>query len=99
MGAASAPTGTPSTEEREEAGSVVTRRVRDCSRAAMAAQVVLPTPPLPPTNCHLMFVAFEGRFDAGDLHVLRRNDARFPPALPLLDFADADQDVGFQGVE
>src|SRR5476649_438497 len=40
-----------SAADRDEAGSVVTRRVRagDCS-AKMAAQVVLPTPPLPPTK-------------------------------------------------
>src|SRR3954468_2924743 len=46
-----------------------------------------------------MFVAFERRLDAGDLHLLRRDRRGLAAALPRLDLADADDDVGFQVVE
>src|SRR6266542_5782749 len=46
-----------------------------------------------------VFVAFEGRLDAGDLHVLRRNGGRLAAALAFLDLADADEDVRFKLVE
>src|SRR6185436_4962963 len=105
-----APTRVPSTAGSEDAGSVVTSRVRARgapSTESMAAQVVLPTPPLPPTKCHLapsaveglMFVAFEGRLDAGDLHLLRRDDRGLAAALAFLDLADAGDDVGLDLVE
>src|SRR6185436_1105867 len=63
--------------------------------------------PLPPTKCHLapsaveglMFVAFEGRLDAGDLHLLRRDDRGLAAALAFLDLADAGDDVGLDLVE
>src|SRR5262245_55676294 len=65
----------------------------------MAAYVVLPTPPLPPTKCHLMFVAFEGRLDPRDLHVLLRDGGGVAAALARLDLADARDDLRFEIVD
>src|SRR5262245_14500441 len=46
-----------------------------------------------------MFVAFEGRLDAGDLHVLRRDAGGLAAAPALVDLAETDQDVALELVE
>src|SRR5262245_17576638 len=101
---------TPSAAASDGAGSVVTSSVRapgrsgrpeaaGGDRANSAAQVVFPTPPLPPTRCHLMFVAFEARLGAGDPHGLRRDGGRLAAVLAFPDLADAREDIGFELVE
>src|SRR3954447_7309306 len=94
----------PRTSPRDDAGSVEirsVRRVRAASIANAAAQVVLPTPPLPPTKCQagLVFVPLKGGFDTGDLHVARRDDGRLASALPLSDLANPRDDLRLQLVE
>jgi hypothetical protein len=76
--------GMASASLREGAGSVETTRTRlpeaAARRAMAAAQVVLPTPPLPPMKWNrgrlgsvplVLVSAFERRLDAGNLVVLR----------------------------
>src|SRR5262245_50619063 len=73
-----------------------------------AAQVVFPTPPLPPTNLNVglrpggrsaVLVAFERGIDARD-SVLRRRDRRGTGALATFaDLPQTPQQVGFEAVE
>src|SRR6266542_3152759 len=101
----------------EGAGSVEITRVRFPAAAdtiaRAAAQVVLPTPPFPPTKRYRvargsdgarssvrgMLVAFEGGLDAGDLVVLRR-ERRGPGTLPpIANLAQARENLRLELVE
>src|SRR5262245_59083788 len=105
------PTGRWSTSASACAGSVETRSTfvppRAASRAAAAASVVLPTPPLPAKkrNCgppaarlalpFVVLVTGERGFDAGDLVVAAGDGVALAPR-PLADLAQAGQQVLLQ---
>src|SRR5688500_7230630 len=106
------PSGCCSASPSDGAGSVDTIRVRWPARTASspraAAHVVLPTPPLPPTNLNvgvsdrrgsLVLVAFERGIDARDLVLGGREGRRSGALAARANLAQPRQDVRLEGVE
>src|SRR6185503_4605628 len=94
------------------AGSVETMSVGRPARAASspiaAAHVVLPTPPLPPTNLNVglrdgrrsaVLVAFERGIDAGDLVVGGGERGRIGALPAFAELPPALEQVGLEAVE